>query len=261
MKKKASSSKLNELLIHWPKGTVAAGKWLGERGIPRQLAEKYRQSNWIARIGPGAYTRTGDKVELLGAVHSLQYQLKLPVNIGAKTALELQGYAHFLPLKEIPLVHLYGRPGRPLPAWFRRHRWGSRARFHLAQLFPTKPDLGLTEKSQGNYSVRLSAPERAALELVDLVPKEESFEGTELLMENLTTLRPELVQELLEACRSVKAKRLFLYLAEKCAHTWVKQVDLRRVDLGHGNRLIVRGGHLNPKYKITVPAEARREVP
>jgi len=33
------------------------------------------------------------------------------------------------------------------------------------------------------------------------------------LLEGLMSLRPDLVQELLESCRSVKAKRLFLYFA------------------------------------------------
>ncbi|MGH9341026.1 MAG: type IV toxin-antitoxin system AbiEi family antitoxin [Acidobacteriota bacterium] len=261
MKNEAVRSKLRKLLVHWPKGTVVAQSWLREQGISRQLAEKYRASDWIQRIGRGAYTRTGEKTELLGAVYTLQAQLRLPVHVGAKTALELQGYAHFLPMKEIPRVHLYGRPGRRLPAWFQRHSWGSQVRLHLAQLFPTKPDLGLTKKEQGDYFVRLSAPERAAFELVDLVPTEESFEGAQLLLESLTTLRPDLVQELLESCHSVKAKRLFLYFVEKCGHAWLKRLDLQRVDLGKGNRQIVRGGRLDTKYQITVPAEAPQEVP
>ena len=261
MKKPATKSKLNELLIHWPKGTVVAQNWVREQGISRQLAERYRQSNWIQRIGRGVYTRTGDEVDILGAIYTLQAQLHIPAHVGGKTALELQGYAHFLPMGELPVVHLYGRPGHPLPAWFRRRQWGSRLRFHLVQLFPTKPDIGIIKMSQGQYSVRLSAPERAVFELVDSVPDEQPFEGAQLLTENLTTLRPELVQELLEACRSVKVKRLFLYFAEKCGHAWLKQINFRQVDLGRGNRVIARGGRLDLKYQITVPEESSRDIP
>lgn len=252
MKNEAARSKLNELLMHWPKGTVAVQHWLREQGIPRQLAEKYRSSNWIERIGPGAYTRAGDKVDVFGALYALQFMLKLPVHVGAKTALELQGYAHFIPMRHLPVVHLYGQPGRPLPTWFNRHQWESRVRFHLVRLFPDKPELGLTKKSFESISARMSAPERAALELVDLVPKEQSFSEARLLMEGLTTLRPELVQELLEACRSVKAKRLFLFLAEEANHAWFKELDTSKLDLGTGNRSIVKGGHLDQKYQITV---------
>ncbi|MBI5208781.1 MAG: type IV toxin-antitoxin system AbiEi family antitoxin [Elusimicrobia bacterium] len=258
----SSRNKLNDLLINWPKGTVAAQTWLSQQGIPRQLADRYRQSNWIERIGPGAYTRTGDRVELLGAVYTLQAQLHNPVHVGGRTALELQGYAHFLPMGNLSVVHLYGRPGHPLPVWFRRREWGSQVRLHLARLFPSAPELGLTKQERGGaYSVNLSAPERAALELVELVPGEQPYDGARLLMESLTTLRPEVVQGLLAACKSVKAKRLFLHLAEKCGHAWLKQVDIQNVELGSGNRQIVRGGRLDPKYHITVPLETEQEVP
>lgn len=248
----ASPSKLNELLIRWPKGTVAVQHWLREQGIPRQLAEKYRRSNWIERIGQGAYTRTGDKVAVLGGVYALQSELNLPVHVGGKTALDLQGYAHFVAARDLPVVHLYGRAGRPLPAWFRRHQWESRVRFHLVRLFPSKPDLGLTKKLCEQISTQMSTPERAALELVDLVPKEQSFAEARQLMAGLTTLRPELVQELLEACRSVKAKRLFLFFAEEAGHAWVKELNTLKLDLGRGKRSIVKGGRLDPKYEITV---------
>jgi len=252
MNNQAAPSKLNAMLMRWPKGTVAVQHWLREQGIPRQLAEKYRRSNWIERIGQGAYTRTGDKVEVLGGIYALQSELNLPVHVGGKTALELQGYAHFVSAKNLPFVHLFGRPGRPLPTWFRRRQWESKVRFHLVRLFPSKPDLGLTKKVCEQIPTQMSAPERAALELVNLVPKEQSFSEARQLMAGLTTLRPELVQELLEACRSVKAKRLFLFLAEEAGHPWVKELDTSKLDLGRGKRSIVKGGRFDPKYGITV---------
>jgi len=117
------------------------------------------------------------------------------------------------------------------------------------------------EKPIGEYSIRLSSPERAALEMAELVPREQSFEGAQLLMEGLTALRPDLVQKLLQSCKSVKAKRLFLYLAEKCGHAWLNKLDLSKVRLGSGKRLIVSGGRYNPKYRITVPDDKPREIP
>ena len=56
------------------------------------------------------------------------------------------------------------------------------------------------------------------VELLARVSDEGSFEEARLIMEGLTRLRPELVQELLGSCRSVKAKRLFLFLADLCGH-------------------------------------------
>jgi len=77
------------------------------------------------------------------------------------------------------------------------------------------------------------------------VPDKESYEEAGLLMEGLTTLRPDLVQELLKECRSVKAKRLFMYLAEKQGHAWVKKLDLGKIDFGSGNH-----GTYDAKYQI-----------
>ena len=36
-------------------------------------------------------------------------------------------------------------------------------------------------------------------------------------------------------------------------HAWLKNLDSNRIDLGKGKRMLVRGGKLDPKFKITVP--------
>ena len=252
---------LNKLLIHWPKDTVAVQQWFTKRGISRQLAAKYCRSGWIKRIGRGGYIRTGDVVALTGAVYALQTQLGFEAHVGGKTALEIQGYGHFLPMKNMPEFYLFGRPGRRLPSWFMGVKWESRVRYHMARLFSGKPEAGLEEISTGGYSIKVSSPERAALEIAELVPNEQSFEGAGLLLEGLTTLRPALVQALLMACRSIKAKRLFLFLSEKCGHAWVNKLDISKVRLGSGKRLIAREGRLDLKYQITVPVDISREVP
>jgi len=122
-------------------------------------------------------------------------------------------------------------------------------------LFQTSPELGLTKKEIEDYSIRLSAPERAMLELLDQLPRSQSFEEAQQLMEGLVTLRPELVQQLLENCRSIQAKRLFLLLAEICGHQWLSAVDLKNVNLGKGKRLMVKGGHFDQKFQISTPYE------
>ena len=69
-----------------------------------------------------------------------------------------------------------------------------------------------TDFKDRDFSVRIAATERAAMEMLHLVPKEVGFDESLLIMENLVTLRPDVVQSLLMACRSVKVKRLFLYM-------------------------------------------------
>jgi len=120
-------------------------------------------------------------------------------------------------------------------------------------LFPAELREGFTEYQEKDFSVRISAPERAMLEMLHLVPQKVGFDEALLVMGNLVTLRPEVVQGLLEACRSVKVKRLFLFMAENQEHAWLSKVDLSKVDLGKGKRMIVSNGRYDPKYRITVP--------
>src|SRR3546814_9499669 len=67
--------------------------------------------------------------------------------------------------------------------------------------------------SQHRQYLRVSGMERAILETLEEIPRTVSFEHGAELFEGLTTLRPKLAQALLMACRSVKAKRLFLYFS------------------------------------------------
>ncbi len=99
----------------------------------------------------------------------------------------------------------------------------------------------------------MSSPERAILELLDEVPKRETFHQADVLVEGLRNLSPRRLQTLLVACRRVKVKRLFLWFAERHEHAWLKKLDRKDIDLGHGKRMLVRGGKLDPTFNITVP--------
>jgi hypothetical protein len=193
-------------------------------------------------------------VDWLGALYTLQTQLALPVHVGGKTALELKGYAHYLPAKQNK-VFLYGPQGLILPAWFREDRFDVKFVVTRTHLFPADSREGFTEFQEKDFSVRISAPERAMLEMLHLVPLKVGFDEARLVMGNLATLRPEVVQGLLEACRSVKVKRLFLYMAENQELAWLSQVDLSKVDLGKGKRMIVPNGRYDAKYQITVSVD------
>ncbi len=254
-----NGSKINQLLKAWPRGTVAVQSWLSKRGVYRQLVEAYHNTAWLNRVGRGAFARADDKVEWTGGLYAIQEQMGLAIHAGAKTALEMQGYAHFLKLGKGARVSLFGSPDEKLPAWFKKHDWDVKLHYTATKLFPHETNLGLTKKEEGSYSVTISSPERAVMEILHLVPQEESLEEAILLMEGLTTLRPRLVQTLMEQCRSVKVKRLFMCLGEDCNHPWVNKLDLSKVSFGRGKRMIVKGGHFDPKYKITLPKTHFRE--
>jgi len=111
----------------------------------------------------------------------------------------------------------------------------------------------------GGFEVIMSSAERAVMEQMRKAGSNADIKHAYQLMEGLSTLRPYLVQELLENCRSVKVKRLFLWSAEKAGHDWFERLESSRVDLGKGKRQIYKGGQFNKKYQITVPQ--RKELP
>jgi hypothetical protein len=53
----------------------------------------------------------------------------------------------------------------------------------------------------------------------------------------------------------VKVKRLFLFFADRHKHAWFKQLKKDQIDLGAGNRVLVKGGKLDRTYQITVPED------
>lgn len=245
--------KLNHLLAHWPAQAVFACVWLHEQGFGYDLLAKYRKSGWLKPVGHGAVARAGDSVEWEGGLYAVQSQLNLPVHVGGKSALLLKGFGHFIPQGKGWELSLFAPPKTKLPTWFRNHPWEAKPRLVTFHLFETDTDLGFSTQEKGAFSIQVSAPERAVLELLSLVPHEESFEEAMLVMEGLTTLRPKLVQQLLEACRSIKVRRLFLFLTEESNHPWVKKLDPSRLNLGSGKRVIQKDGVFNAKYGITVP--------
>ena len=203
-------------------------------------------------LSRGAYKLSHDEVEWFGGVYALQKQLMLDIHPGGKTALSLQGYSHYGSNK-LPWCHLYGRSGLRLPHWFDVYDWRVNIIYVATKLFPAKIENSFVDHKFRDFSIKISAPERAVFEMLYHVPSKQGFEETKQIMEGLTTLRPELVQLLLEACRSIKLKRLFLYFAEKTAHVWTESLDISRINLGKGDRLIAEKGVLDKKYRITVP--------
>jgi len=245
-------SKINQLLASWPANTVATYPCLEQQGISRQLLSAYKKSGWIRSVGQGAYARLNEDVDWMGALYAIQEQLRLNVHAGGKTALQLKGYAHFLPMGNRPHVFLLGSRVTKLPSWFQKHDWAARIEYTMTNLF-FGTDAGLTKYEQDTFAISISTPERAIMELLYLVTQKQSFEEAGQLMEGLTTLRPKLIQQLLEECSSIKVKRLFLFLAEHYDHAWVRELDISKVDLGSGKRLVAKNGCFARKYAITVP--------
>lgn len=247
-----NQSKINQLLSSQPAGTIMQSFWLKEQGYSFELQKRYRKSRWLEAIGTGALKRVNDKISYEGAIYALQKQSKLSIHPAGKTALALSGLGHFIEFTSSNVV-LFGSKNENLPTWFKNYDWGTTINYHKTTFLPAEKFL--QEKEFKNFSIKISSAPRAIMECLYLVPDEQDLMECFHFMESMNNVRPGVVQDLLENCKSIKVKRLFLYLAEKVNHDWFKNLEIEKLDLGNGKRSIVRNGVYNSKYKITIPNE------
>jgi len=249
VKPQITRSSLEELL---PEGMVVDRAWLADRGFDRPLVDYYLRSGALKPVARGAYRRPGPPLKWEHVVYSIQ-KLGYSVHVGGRSALELQGLAHYLPMQGVKQVHLYGTD--KLPGWVGKLEAPYKLLLHKAQLFDDPVDEAVTSKPFGHWDwpVEYATPELALLELSSEVKTESDFDVLDKLFDSATSLRPRLLMELLKACHHVKAKRLFLWFAERHGYRWINQLESGDINLGSGKRAIVKGGALNKKYQITVP--------
>lgn len=248
------TNKLNQLISGWQRGVVYTQSYLSRLGYYHDLIKTYKRNGWLESVGRGAYKLPKDPVDVFGGMYALQQQLQLPVHVGGRTALVLKGYGHYVRV-EGETFYLFAPVGTRLPKWFIQKKWGAQICFKATNLFSKDIKSSFTEHRHKEFSVKISAPERAAMEMLYYVPSQQGFDEALRIMEGLMTLRPELVQQLLENCKSVKVKRLFLYMSEKADLPWFDELNLAKIDIGSGKRVIVDDGVLDKKYLITVPRE------
>lgn len=244
--------KINTLLQSMPSGAVMLSSWLKDQGYSFDLQKRYRKSGWLESIGTGAMIRAGDDVGYEGGLYALQAQAGSSVHVGGRSALSLLGKAHYLELAQSKVI-LFGGARENLPVWFRDHDWGMEISYYATSFLP--PDMGLTDVEFKTFSIKVSSAPRALMECLYLAPDHQDLVECYELMELLGDLPPAHVRALLEACKSVKVKRLFMVMAEKARHCWLPYLDLSNVDFGSGKRSVVSNGSYNAKYQITVPRE------
>jgi hypothetical protein len=229
---------------------------LAALGITPQHTQKYVAGGWLESVGSGAFKRAGDAPTWQGALHAVQAQDSLAVHVGGLTALAAEGAGQFARLGREP-VWLFSAPSVRPPLWFRKHRWPAELTHVTSKCLPA--GVAIRTRDFGGFSLLASAPERAILECLLLAPDRMDLVQTFGLIENLRTLRPKVMQTLLEACSSVKVKRLFMFMAERAALPVFARLDQGRIDLGRGARSLVSKGAYVAKYELVVPRALVRE--
>lgn len=262
------TEKLKPLLDEVPPGFLVDAAWLVARKINRKSIHDYAKRGWLEPVVRGLYRRpfpggmtpqakAGWTILVLSMQHIMHYDL----HVGGKTALNVYGNAHYLNLGDRETVYLYGTD---IPAWLKRlpseHVFETRTRGLFGGdsvrlgLEETSDHVGM-RFSHSQWPLTLSSPERAILELINELPKKETFDSVDTIFQGLVNLRPKRLDELLSHCKSIKVKRLFFVFADRHDHAWRKHLDAHSYDLGSGPRALVSDGRIHPTYRIFVPDE------
>lgn len=248
------ATKIQQIVTSTPSSGVLLSSWLqNQYGVQRSEVANYVRQKWLVRVADGVYKVAGSPYSLFGAVASLNEQMKKQCTVGAGTALELRGYAHYLPMGK-PIATLMLPSTQRLPEWVKKTDWDRTVQC-TSTSFLGDDLLGVEPMTIEGMQVLVSSPERAIMECLNDSNAKDSLLDIYYTMESLTTLRPRLVQQLLEKCTSKKVKRLFLYMAEKAGHTWLRGVRLENIDLGKGRLMLTPRGKYVSKYSMTIPTD------
>jgi hypothetical protein len=246
-----NTNKINRLLQNYYPGKLYFSGSLKQNGYSDQLLKQYRSSGWLSALSKGVMYRAGDRLLSFPALACYNRQMGKSFHVAAHSALELNGINHYVPMGK-PVLMVGHPKWQIVPDWMKKNDFDRVLKFFSTETF-IKPQL-LTLKV-GGVDLLVSSPEQAFLECLLLSPKQYSFMDLFYIMEQLTTLRPEILQDLLENTDNFKIKRLFLYMAEKAGHYWLNSLDTSKVYTGTAKYQLAKNGVYIPKYKITVPKE------
>lgn len=255
-----SSSDLLTTIL--PANRIATRPWLLANGLSKDRLDNHVKSGRLRKLARGVFCHRYAEPDWLHLLASFGESVPLPVYVGGLSALREAGFVQYLNLGNKEAVALYSPALKP--HWLKQvlgqlqqgasFHWHKTQRIwpelNAANAFQDSP--GLSRSSSAD-AFMLASPERAFIELLDDVPKHISFEHADEIMQGLMNLSPRKLEPLLMSCNSVKAKRLFCWLADRHQHSWWKRLDYQAFNLGAGKRVIQQGGRLDSRYKITVP--------
>ncbi|WP_299196164.1 type IV toxin-antitoxin system AbiEi family antitoxin domain-containing protein [uncultured Amphritea sp.] len=256
-KKNGYKERLKVLL---PYGMLATKKWLASQGLSNHALDNAVKTKTLLLLTSGVYSQYSRSIRWEGVIASLQRMEKASVpavHVGGISALSLSGVFQYLPLGN-QVVSLY--TFNKLPAWLSRLSLDVAFKgYSVKTLWPEslmadRRYLKEYEWDNALPPVYYSCPEKAILELLTGVPENISFEHADELMQGLVNLSPRKLDGLLQACRNVKAKRLFFWLAARQNYSWFGKLNRSDYDFGSGKRVVATGGKLDKDYLITVPA-------
>ncbi|MDR0814342.1 MAG: AbiEi antitoxin N-terminal domain-containing protein, partial [Bacteroidales bacterium] len=161
-------NKINFLMQSFPRGQVLLSQWLVTQGYSFELQQRYRKSGWLKSIGKNAMLKSQDPFLLAGALSALQNMENRNVHVGGRSALELQGLAHYLQINSYETT-LFENGKSKLPLWFSSNEWNTQIKLFRLSLFENET-LGMADFKDGELTMKISNPDRALMECLALCP-------------------------------------------------------------------------------------------
>ncbi len=226
------------LLAELPRGEPFSTADLQARGVSAFRASALGRSGWLTHLARGVYMLPGDTLTRDGALAFLARQMT-GLHVGSKTALAWRGVRQNLGFTET--LALWGDKPQRLPEWFTQR---FAAQYQATQLFDSQlpAGSGLQSLPAGRTDVLVSVPERALLELLSDVGKDQS-KGQSLseareLVEGLPSLRESVLDTLLLHATRIKVIRIAAVLARELQLPWAHLAQAHSLRIGGGQRWI-----------------------
>jgi len=233
--------------------------YLMELGYSYSLLQKYKKRGWIESPYKSVYIKPGSYISPLGIIYSFQNQKNMKIHIGGTTALILKGISEQVySISEMKNYYILSPVRIFVPKWIKRFCSKNNLKLNFKQLDIFEFEIGLTSFNYNKMNITISSTERAVLEMLSLIRTRNDYFDTLKYFELIGELRANVIMKLLENCRSIKSKRLFLYLSERYNKEYLQKINKNSIILGNGPRRIINEGSKSvyiQKYDIEIPME------
>ena len=237
---------LKHLISTTPLNMIFLGSWLEKQKISAKSIYDHKKYGWLDSLDRGAFIKKGVKPTILAAINAVQYQTDYKLHVGGYYALDQHHHIrHFI--RQNLKVELFTLERRSLYKWFQNT---FKDQYVLSNTSFLPDDVGVEEIEVDSLKIKVSTSERAFLEMLytDKLTTKEAYQVLELM----TVLKPNLLTDLLAQCKSVKVKRLFMYLASQTGYSWFNKIDNHKINFGSGVRVIDKDGKFNKEFNIVI---------